>query len=462
VIRNKEFAMRPGSIIAVPQCLSYVGLTREMKHHGLCGALGVVLALAVVATAAQAQTFEVLYNLAGGTDGANPYAALIEVKGQFYGTTSTGGSVSCDIRSGCGTVFQLTPPAALGGPWTETVIYRFQGGSNDGASPQEALVADPSGNLYGTTSAGGLKGCSGGCGTVFELLPPSLPGGAWTEEVLYKFKGVPSGQGNGDAASPEGIVFGKNGDLFGVAYGGGYCTTDETGTYCYGAVYKLTAPARSGDPWTENVLYRFGPPNWGYGAPVFDKAGNLYTTAGWGKYGYGMILTLRPSADRAPWMGSAVYSFHGGGGGGDDGAFPCPGLVFDESGRLYGTTLGGGVNQPGAGTVFLLTPPAKSGGAWTESVLYAFTGGNDGYSPGYGPVLGNSGILYGTTSEGGSGLLGSVFELNADGQETTLLIFTPSDGGNPSGLLRDTEGNLYGTTQTGGDGNVGTIFKLTP
>ena len=420
----------------------------------------VMLALAL---AAQAQTFQVLYNFAGGSDGTTPYAGLIEVKGQLYGTTMTGGSTgTCPgaPTPGCGTVFQLTPPSMPGSVWTETVIHRFQGGTNDGASPEDALIADRAGNLYGTTSAGGIQSCSGGCGIVFKLQPPSLPGGAWTETVLYRFKGVPSGNGNGDAASPNGMVFDRHGNLFGMAYGGGYCHTDETGTYCYGAVYKLTAPAGSGHPWTEHVLYRFYGPSGAPQSAIFDKSGNLYGSAVWGKYGFGMIFTLHPSTTtRSSWVESAVYNLKGG----SDGAFVVTGLAFDESGKLYGSTLGGGLNSPpGYGTVIQLTPPAKSGGAWTECVLYAFTGGNDGDGPIFGPIVDSSGNLYGTTSGGGSTGFGTIFELSPEGRETTLHSFARTDGVNPSGLLRDARGNLYGTAQAGGTANAGTVFRLTP
>lgn len=428
-------------------------------QFGLSIFLLLIVLLAV--STAHGQNFEVIHNFMGGSDGAVSYGGLIEVRGHLYGTTSAGGITGlCPgiNSSGCGTVFELTPPTTAGGAWTETVIYRFQGGDNDGAAPEEALAADSAGNLYGTTSAGGVQSCEEGCGTVFELQPPSQPGGAWTETLLYDFNGVPSGNGNGDLATPTGLAV-EGGNLFGVAYGGGHCTTDETGTYCYGGIYRLSQPSTTGEPWSEHILYRFQPPNWGYGTPVFDEAGNLYTSAGWGQFGYGMVFTLHPPATNgAPWTGSAVYSFQGGGGSGDDGAFPCDGLVFDDSGNLYGATLAGGLNQPGFGTVFQLRPPDSSG-SWTESVLYAFSGGSDGNSPGHGPVVDSSRNIYGTTSGDG---LGNVFEIGAQGQETSLHSFTTSDGVSPSGLLRDKNGNLYGTTQAGGAANFGTVFKLTP
>jgi hypothetical protein len=67
----------------------------------------------------------------------------------------------------------------------ETILYSFQGG-NDGSNPAAGLIADKAGSLYGTTRNGGSTACNtGGCGTVFELSPPAAPGGQWTETVLY-------------------------------------------------------------------------------------------------------------------------------------------------------------------------------------------------------------------------------------------------------------------------------------
>jgi len=103
-------------------------------------------------------------------------------------------------------------PASPGGAWTESVFYRFQG-APDGAQPLAALIADAAGNLYGTTSIGGSGNCNatqaGGCGTVFELLRPSAPNSIWPEVVLYNFLGVPSSNGPGDVAQPNGITFNR-------------------------------------------------------------------------------------------------------------------------------------------------------------------------------------------------------------------------------------------------------------
>jgi uncharacterized repeat protein (TIGR03803 family) len=165
---------------------------------------------------------------------------------------------------------------------------------------------------------------------------------------------------------------------------------------------------------------------------------------------------------------SALYNFAAG----SDPKLPYAGLIFDKAGNLYGTTeFGGAYNQ---GTVFEVTP--NSDGAWTETVLYNFTGNADGGQPYAGLVLDAAGNLYGTTNFGGSGNCslgcGTVFKLapaSGGWAETVLYTFTGnSDGREPYARLAfDAAGNLYGPTLLGGNlGTVcssgcGTVFKLT-
>src|SRR5579872_1549406 len=104
----------------------------------------------------------------------------------FYGVTAYGGTGQCALLGGvqgCGTVYELMPPSKLGGTWTKSTIYSFQGGS-DGYLPAGTLTFDKSGNLYGATEyGGGLGSCNPDfyqyCGTVFELSPPTFKGGEW-------------------------------------------------------------------------------------------------------------------------------------------------------------------------------------------------------------------------------------------------------------------------------------------
>jgi uncharacterized repeat protein (TIGR03803 family) len=176
-----------------------------------------------------------LYSFQGGSDGANPQARLMELNGRLYGTTAFGGDVKkCPggtrppTPPGCGTVFELIPPAVVGGAVTERVIYRFKGGGsdNDGDQPLAGLT-NVNGALYGTTSAGGGSGCFGhGCGTVFKLTPPVVARSPWTEEVIHSF------QGGGDGATPMARLINVNGTLYG--------TTAGTGADGNGTVFSIT------------------------------------------------------------------------------------------------------------------------------------------------------------------------------------------------------------------------------
>ncbi len=151
---------------------------------------------------------EVLHMFAGSPDGGTPNGNLvIDSRGDLFGTTHWGGGF-CYIGSidamGCGTVFEIHA-----GTHKETILYRFQGGS-DGMEPRGGLVMDNSGDLYGTTYSGGLN-CRFGCGTVFEIAA-----GNHKESVLYRFRG---GQ---DGSSPEGELFMDSaGNLYGTTFGGG-------------------------------------------------------------------------------------------------------------------------------------------------------------------------------------------------------------------------------------------------
>lgn len=134
-------------------------------------------------------------------------------------------------------------------------------------------------------------------------------------------------------------------------------------------------------------------------------------------------------------------------------ANPQCGLVRDSAGNFYGTALNGGTGN--AGVVY------KLDAAGHYSVLYNFTGGDDGASPYAALILDSEGNLYGTAAKGGAANAGVVFELTSSGQERVLYSFKGgADGANPvASLFRDAAGNLYGTTENGG-GGAGVVFKL--
>ncbi len=174
---------------------------------------------------------------------------------------------------------------------------------------------------------------------------------------------------------------------------------------------------------------------------------------------------------------SVLFNFNAGGTG-DTGYFPHSTLILDSDGNLYGTTPNGGTH--GEGTVFELSPPATSGGMWTETILWNFdNNGTDGYIPwtwGPGLVLDSHGNLYGTTQAGGAYDEGTAWELSppatSGGMWTETIIWNfgdplTTDGIVPtSGLTMDKNGNLYGTTLEGqtasGGGLDGTVFELSP
>jgi uncharacterized repeat protein (TIGR03803 family) len=177
---------------------------------------GTVFELSLVS---QQWTEKVLYSFAGSSlDGANPEASLIfDGAGNLYGTTAKGGNGGpCLINKvpSCGIVFELSP--AAGGDWSEKISYEFTNANGDGSTPLAGLIFDRSGNLYGTTSAGGTfsQELCRGCGTAFELSPAS--GGGWTESVLHSF-----GSGYDGTYPASTLVLDRAGNLYGTTAAGG-------------------------------------------------------------------------------------------------------------------------------------------------------------------------------------------------------------------------------------------------
>jgi uncharacterized repeat protein (TIGR03803 family) len=430
-----------------------------MKNVVFCAAvviLGCSLALG--------QQYKVLWSFGGATsgDGAQPLGKLVaDAAGNLYGTTTTGGLYVPDncAGDGCGTVFELSP--SIDGSWTESVIYNFCSNLSgflclDGANPYAGLIFDSAGNLYGTTNAGGqdCPRASDGCGTVFELSPPSLPGGAWTETLLYAF--CADGENEcPDGTFPRGkLIFDGSGNLYG--------TTWEGGSEFAGTVFELS-PGTNG--WTELVLYNFCSigqypyrcedgitPEAGV---TFDKSGNLYGTTflgGSSRFeGGGVVYEISPGSHG--WTETVLYAFIAPNY--RTGAAPFGEVNFDSAGNLYSTVSSGAVN--GGGGVFRLSSKAP------KHYTFSFET-NQGNSPLSGVLIDpRNENLYGTTSLGGPDNSGNVFKL-AKKQETILHSFTGgADGGQPAAsLIADKAGNLYGTTQLGGNSNNGVVFEIMP
>ena len=394
----------------------------------------VALAIAALACAAHAQTFQVVHYFTGGADGSYPSGVLsIDRGGHVFGNAQGGGV------NGNGTVFELTHPRS---GWIFNLLYQFTGGA-DGGSPSPGVVIGPDGALYGTTFFGGANGA----GTAYVLRPPVVvcrtTSCRWSETTIHTFGA------SGDGANPGygALLFDSAGNIYGTTQGGG-----TTGS---GTVYKLT---KSGNAWNENILYSLqGPPNDGFqpdGGVIFDSAGNIYsTTATGGANGDGTAFEISPS--NGSWSETGLYSF----GNNNVGHYLYCTLVMDHAGNLYGTDWI-------SGSVFEIT---RSNGQWTATAIYT--------APHFGSLaaltMDQAGNFYGVSAVGSNGGNdsggGFVFKLtNSNGQWTLtdLHDFNGSDGSGPiSPVAIDASGNLWGTAEFGGQGNCnnscGVVWEIT-
>jgi uncharacterized repeat protein (TIGR03803 family) len=313
--------------------------TTSTSTHGW----GTVFELSPPATAGEAWTRKLLMDVPiDGSKGTNLQGNLIfDAKGNLYGTTLSGGAgTKCGAskRYSCGTVFELKPPATAGSGWTETILHSFavtagdgftpgtalilrngilygtteKGGANDdgtvfqlarqngrwvetilhdftgtdGETPVGRLIADPSGNFYGTTYSGGTSGP----GTVYELSPPIISGGTWQPTTLYSFTG------GADGSNPYvGVIRDNPGNLYGVTTYGGFKSN--------GVVFKLITPAVAGGAWSKVTLHVFDPVIHDGGGPAGDLIllngeGLFGTTYGGGTAPGGTVFNISSKAAR--------------------------------------------------------------------------------------------------------------------------------------------------------------------
>ncbi len=280
----------------------------------------------------------------------------------------------------------------------------------------------------------------------FVALACTLSVSAQTFQVIHNF-----GSGGNDGTFPgSGLTADGRGNFYG--------TTSWT-------VYKLS---RRGTNWVLTSLYQFNGGSGGsslIGRVVFGPNGSLYGTtseggSGCGGVGCGVVFRLNPPptscpATSCPWIEHVLHRFVDNG---QDGTYPYSEVVFDRNGNLYGTTSYGGTTAGnGLGTVYEIT---SSG---VESVIYSFTGEDDGMAPESPVILDAAGNLYGTTyiGAGGNGG-GSAYELSPtqSGFQIDVLHSFYSEGPPVGGLLFDSLGNLYGTTSSGGSQFGGTVWEL--
>ena len=361
-----------------------------------------------------------VYSFTGGSDGFLPVAGLIQASdGSLYGTTAYGDDGSP------GTVFRVTTNG------TFKTLHSFTGGRDGGllvyrgglAAARASLMQASDGNIYGTTSWGGAYGTAdGGYGTVFRI----TPSGVLT--TLHSFSVADN------CSQPTvGLVQAADGNLYG--------TTPS-------AVYRITLSGQL------TVLYNLNiyTDGWEPNELVLGSDGYLYgttqdTTQDWKPGAYGTIFQVDTNG-----VFNTLYYFTGGDdGGGSDGA-----LVQASDGNFYGTATYGTGNQ---GTVFQVIPS----GSFT--VLHTFTGGSDGGNPVAALAQASDGTLYGTTAIWGRTEWPTncnIFNITTDGTFGVVCSFTENGGAVPlTGLMQASDGNLYGTTSQGGSNNLGTVFRMT-
>jgi len=387
--------------------------------------------------AALASKYKVLYGFSGGVDGGGLYSGvIIDASDNLYGGTVGGGD------GGGGTIYQLQRQPD--GSWVKIVIHDLDF-HTEGGNPNNGMVFDPAGNLYGTMEDGGPQQFGG----VFQLVPN--PDGPWTLNLLY------------DIGSFTGLTLDAAGNLYGLGLG----------------AFELSPTP---DGWTYQQIYGFTGDNdaGGFYSPmILDRAGNLYGTAQYGgnhgppcvgAAGCGVVFKLHPNGDGS-WTGHILHKFAAWL---YDGQYSIGGVVRDAAGNLYGTTEQGGSHRTksgscelGCGTIYKLS--RKPDGHWKETILYNFPHFKDGLFPVAGPTLDGDGNLYGTASFGGDSNCGCgvVYKMTHNPDDTwtysVLHRIHQGEGNGPvAPLVMDKKGNLYGTTVTGGPGGKGVVFKITP
>lgn len=363
-----------------------------------------------------AQNFTTLHTFTAGSDGANPYAALIISGNTLFGTALYGG-----YGQGDGTVFRVNTDGTC-----FTTLHIFTGGNN-GANPYAGLTL--SGNtLYGTANQGG----NSGYGVVFAV---NTDGSGYTN--LYSFTG------GSDGANPQGCLVLAGGTLYG---------TSEGGSSGYGTVFKINT-----DGTGFMRLHGFNDTSdggWPQAGLILSN-NTLYGTAlvggGLGANPYGAGTVFKVNTDGTGF--TPLHRFTGG----SDGLNPYAPLLLSGN-TLYGTTFYGGSSIAGAtgyGTVFAVN---TDGTGFTN--LYNFTGGSDGANPEAGLILSGS-TLYGTTRNRGNMGYGTVFQVDNNGSSfTTLHYFNAiNEGAWPYAGLVLSGNILFGSAYAAGGGD-GAIFSL--
>lgn len=301
-----------------------------------CGHFGCGTVFKLTPTPDGSWTETVLYRFNGPPDIENPGGTLVfDAAGNLYGTGS-GGANTCGESGPCGAAYELIPS---GGDWNEIVIWNFGASDDDGAFPNQ-LTIDGQGNLYGTTFGGGhcYEGCRQGSGTAFELIPSA---NGWTENILHNFN-FPQYSFGGGVNPDGGLIFDKDGDLFGTTFNGW--------PYVGGTFFQFSPEDHS---WAFSSLFDFPGPLFSgpTGTLAIDSAGNFYGVRFPGfpaPNDHGTVFKLTYTDNG--WTYSVLHEFTNPG----DGEYPAGTLALDASGNLYGTARQGGAY--GYGVVWEITP----------------------------------------------------------------------------------------------------------
>ena len=454
--------------------------SREVRHA--LAALAVATVLTGQGQATPSLTALTNFN---GPDGWLPVSSLIaDADGNLFGTTALNGT----SESSYGTVFEIPKQCKLrlfpsgacvisGYATTPTVLVTFNG--TNGAQPNGPLLADASGNLFGTPENGGTNGL----GTVFEVVKPA---GGWTAglspTVLVNFNGI-----DGDSPS-SGLIADAAGNLYGTTEGGGangYGTVYEVPRECKLRLFPSGACVVYGYASTPTILVGFNGKNGGFpgGNLLADANGNLFGTAGGGgpdfsymNPGNGTVFeVVKPSGGWTAYLSPTVLvNFNA-----TDGSGPYGSLIADADGNLFGVTTAGANNytKPGTGdgTVFEVVKCPRfvirgfcpTGYSSVPIILVNFDI-TDGSVPGGGLIADANGNLFGTTIWGGANLQGTAYEIvkpaggwAANLTPTILANFEDTSGYAPhGGLIPDGSGNLFGTASYGGTYTDGTVFEI--
>jgi uncharacterized repeat protein (TIGR03803 family) len=400
----------------------------QEQSRSIIGIASMAVLLSILTGPAWAQNeYTVLKSFAhNGAQGSGPKASLVLAgDGMLYGTTSLGGD------TGNGTVFRMNPDGS-----GFQVIYSFPGFSSDN---NPVLIEGRDGALYGTTR----NSSSSGSGTLFKL---NKDGTGF--QVLHNFS-----FSSQDGARPmAGVTEGSDGLLYG--------TTELGGTESEGTVFRVD---RNGNNFT--VLHSFGKGNDGYNprtALLEASDGKLYgtTTAGGVPGGYSPTpfgTVFRMNKDGSQY--EVLHSFQSGpviGSGTPNGSTPEAGLIEGGDGMLYGTTKSGGDTF---GTIFKI---ARDGTQF--AVLHRFEGSVDGGLPYAALVQGADGLLYGTTYGASSQQFGTLYRINPNGADYSVLFrfqgYPDPVGGRPyATLVTGDGGTFFGTTSAAGQNLGGTAFK---